>query len=465
MANYVLLERVQLSVSAASVTFSNIPQSGYTDLKIVVSGRNSAGTGSYNEFQLSFNGAPSGTAYTTRSLYSIGTSSGSLNGTSQPSIIPGATTSNGNTSNTFGNAEIYIANYLSSSSKSVSARSNSGSNTGTNGDIYMNETAGLWASSSPISSVVLTSSGSSFLPNSTFSIYGLAATGTSPAITPKATGGDIIQTNGTYWYHAFLSTGTFTPLTNLNAQILVVGGGGGGGGNIGAGGGAGAMTTFATTSSLSSDVPYICSIGAGGAGSTYSSDGSTGGTTSFAGAGFTTITALGGGFGSQSSAGGAGGSGGGGMSGGAGGAANGPNTNVGATGANAYPYYGAGGGGGATAAGTAGTASGSAVGGNGGQGYTISSIDSGLSSTNIFGSMTVIASGGGGSGVRPDSIGNSATGGTGGTGAGNGGYQGTIPTASTSFGSGGGGASWENYTNGDGSNGYQGLIIVRYTVA
>ncbi len=32
--NYVLLERTELAASAASVTFANIPQTGYTDLKI-----------------------------------------------------------------------------------------------------------------------------------------------------------------------------------------------------------------------------------------------------------------------------------------------------------------------------------------------------------------------------------------------------------------------------------------------
>jgi len=38
-ANYVLLERIELNASAASVVFNNIPQSGYTDLKIEMSVR------------------------------------------------------------------------------------------------------------------------------------------------------------------------------------------------------------------------------------------------------------------------------------------------------------------------------------------------------------------------------------------------------------------------------------------
>ena len=36
MANYILLERITVGAAgAASVTFNNIPQPGYTDLKIV----------------------------------------------------------------------------------------------------------------------------------------------------------------------------------------------------------------------------------------------------------------------------------------------------------------------------------------------------------------------------------------------------------------------------------------------
>jgi hypothetical protein len=33
------LERIELNATAASVTFANIPQTGYTDLKVVVSAR------------------------------------------------------------------------------------------------------------------------------------------------------------------------------------------------------------------------------------------------------------------------------------------------------------------------------------------------------------------------------------------------------------------------------------------
>lgn len=437
----------------SSIVFNNIPQT-YNDLKIIASGR---GTRNFetDDLVIRFNG--SSTNYSARRLFSGGGAPGSSATSDTLTDIRGFVPGSPTTTDVFGNNEFYIPNYTSSNNKAVHVYGG-GENNGLVS--YLGFTAGLWSSASAITSITMLANNGNLTEFSTFTLYGI----TRIPQGAKATGG-MIYDDSNYWYHAFTTTGPFTPNQALSAQILTVGGGGGGGGNIGAGGGAGAMTTFSSTSSLSSGVTYTCTIGAGGAGATTSANGANGGTTSFAGAGFSTITALGGGYGSQSSAGGNGGSGGGGGPSSpttSGGSPSGPNTFAGGGGNYSYPYYGAGGGGGATQAGTTGTGSGTAIGGNGGQGYAISAIDSALPATGIFGSMTVIASGGGGSGVRPDNINNSATGGTGGTGAGNGGYQGTNPTNATSYGSGGGGASWENYTNGDGTNGYQGIIIVRY---
>jgi hypothetical protein len=69
----------------------------------------------------------------------------------------------------------------------------------------------------------------SFVQNSTFYLYGVAKLGTTPAIVPYATGGDTIMTDGTYWYHTFVSSGTFTPQKAMSCDVLVVAGGGGGG--------------------------------------------------------------------------------------------------------------------------------------------------------------------------------------------------------------------------------------------
>ncbi len=114
------------------------------------------------------------------------------------------------TSNTFANAELYIPNYTSSNYKSASTDSVT-ENNATSALAIM--TAGLWSNTAAITSITLTpDSATNFVQYSTFSLYGLAAVGTTPVIAPKASGGNI-TTDGTYWIHTFLTTGAFVPQT------------------------------------------------------------------------------------------------------------------------------------------------------------------------------------------------------------------------------------------------------------
>lgn len=113
--NYILLERIELNASAASVTFSNIPQSGYTDLKVVTSARTSA---SDQNIKVTFNGTSS--SYSERWIYGSGSAAGSGSATTNGYFYIHYATHSSNTSNTFGNSEIYIPNYTSSNYKSVS---------------------------------------------------------------------------------------------------------------------------------------------------------------------------------------------------------------------------------------------------------------------------------------------------------------------------------------------------------
>jgi len=125
-----------------------------------------------------------------------------------------------------------------------------------------------------------------------------------------ATGGTITYKDG-YTIHTFTSgTTSFTPSVAGNVEVLVVGGGGGGGYDSGGGGGAGGVRTnsgFAVTPQT-----YNIIVGPGGNGSSGSQAGT--GTSSV----FSSITAVGGGYGgdgiagSGSPTGGNGGSGGGG---------------------------------------------------------------------------------------------------------------------------------------------------------
>ena len=446
--NYVLLETINLTQSAASVTFDNIPQTGYTDLKIVCSARsNRSSQGDY--IVLAFNGNT--TSYSAKIIEGYGT------GVSNDTFArcAGIMNSDTSTANVFGNNEIYIPNYTSSNFKSYSAEGVTENNSAV---AYQDLVAGLWSNTAAITSIVLSpNAGTSFFANSTFSLYGVAATGTTPVTAPKATGGNIVANDGTYWYHAFLTSGTFTPQTALTCDYLVVAGGGGGAGNRGGGGGAGGLLT--STYSATANTVFPVTIGARGNGNISDSSipATKGSDSSVFG-----VTAYGGGaavYGNQSFA--NGGSGAGGIeantTGGTGTSGQGRNGgNGGGTGTGGSGC--GGGGGGYTAAGS--NASSSVNAGNGGAGWTITST---FSPSGAFGSMTVLSSGGGGGAPF-------GTAGTGGTGAGNGG-SGTSSSSTgnggnaTSYGSGGGGGAYAGgYSGGLGGNGYQGVVVIRYAM-
>lgn len=286
------------------------------------------------------------------------------------------------------------------------------------------------------------------------------------------TGGNEINTVGSFKYHIFTGNGTFSTNVSKTVSICSIGGGGGGGTYTGGGGGAGELDLF--TSFTFTPGNYSISIGGPGAGSNSgSSNGGSGGTTTVISPSSTTlVTSLGGGGGGSqgTGAGFAGGSGGGGegVAPSSGGAANGSNTRAGGTGGNGGGFYGGGGGGGAT---TAGGNYSSQQAGAGGQGYTLTAIDSNLTSANFssFSGMTVVASGGGGAGGGGGSTGPSS-GGAGGTGGGNGGASNDAGSGTniagqvaTSYGSGGGAGGSQGVSR-PGAAGKSGLVIVRYAI-
>jgi hypothetical protein len=461
-ANYVLIGEQTVNVPVASVTFANIPQTGYTDLKVVMSARVS--TAAVQQVMIMvINSLTSG--YADKFLYGSGSAAGSSTfGTANAFIgdTPAATA----TANTFGNHEIYIPNYTSTIAKSWYVESVAE----TNGSAaFMELTAGYNSTTSAISNLQFAPSAGNFVEGTTFSLYGIAALNITPTVVPKASGGDIVVNDGTYWYHAFLSSGVFMPSSNLSCDTLVIAGGGGGGLNLGGGGGAGGLR-YATQSLVASG--YSVTVGAGGAGGVLGGAASSNGSNSV----LNTITSTGGGGGGDSAtdspaiqSGKAGGSGGGGTGyysdavnpGGAASPAG--QGNAGGSGpGNKTPPYGnasTGGGGGAGVQGTNG-GSGPWAGGAGGNGLsTYSSFGAAtLTGQNISGTYWY-AGGGGGSGLSGTT---QAAGGNGGGGLGgvDGGADSTVGSVNTG---GGGGGSRGNNTNG--KAGGSGIVIVRYTMA
>ena len=68
-ANYVLLEKITVGAAgASSVTFSNIPQTGYTDLALKVSVRTDRTGANTDNVRVRLNGDTS-SSYTVRALF------------------------------------------------------------------------------------------------------------------------------------------------------------------------------------------------------------------------------------------------------------------------------------------------------------------------------------------------------------------------------------------------------------
>ena len=452
--NYILLDRIELNASTTSVTFDNIPQTGYTDLKIVMSMRDDFASVSVNA-GVKLNGSTAN--FSGRTLFGTGSAANSSTTTNSFFFTVGTS----GTANTFSSSEMYIPNYTSSNFKSISVESAAESNTTT---VYSQMVAGLWSNTAAITSVsIYPLNATNFVANSTFSLYGLAAVGTTPAIAPKADGGNVIGTDGTYWYHAFLSNGTFTPQVNLTADVLTIAGGAGGGSRGGGGGGAGGLL-YSASSSLTNAIAYAVAIGAGGAAGTSSggSAGTAGGNSTFSGSGFTTLTAIGGGTGAGEGAlGGNGGSGGGSGSGYSGGSTgtgtSGQGTNGGASGGT---FNGGSGGGGASVAGSASSLTNAGSGGNGSSAYSAWGLAT-LTGQNV--SSTYYYAGGGGGGTQYLTGGNGGGYGGGGAGSANASSTGSAATINTGGGGGGGGANaGVGYA---GAAGGSGIVIIRYTVA
>lgn len=168
MANtYVAIAKINVgSGGASSIEFTSIPQT-YTDLLLKTSIRGNRSASENQAIELSFNGVTTNLSDRWIRLVDNALASGSENDKIQYGA-PGAS----NTASTFSNDEIYIPNYTSSNYKSVSI-DNVSENNGTNVFSYL--TAGLWSSTSAITSIKITAAnaGTSLLEYSNFYLYGI----------------------------------------------------------------------------------------------------------------------------------------------------------------------------------------------------------------------------------------------------------------------------------------------------
>jgi hypothetical protein len=145
MANMIPISTVTVgSGGVSTIVFNNIPQT-YTDLKLVLSTRDTS-TGVNDYPRIEFNGTSS--SQTLRALVGNGSTTSSYTDT----LIYAVSAGDGVTANTFGNTEFYIPNYAGSNNKSVSADGVSETNATT---VTVGLFAGLWSNTAPITSIVI----------------------------------------------------------------------------------------------------------------------------------------------------------------------------------------------------------------------------------------------------------------------------------------------------------------------
>jgi hypothetical protein len=168
---YTLISSNTLSSSAASVTFSAIPNT-YTDLVLRMSVRSDNGA-TFENPRVFLNGDTANN-YSYINLLSDGTgpTSGAGSNSGNGVFLIREGTGNTATSNTFSNTEIYIPNYLSTTSKQICSFGVSENNAtqgwiATASHLYRNSTSITLMSVNP-------QQGTVWLTGSSFYLYGIA---------------------------------------------------------------------------------------------------------------------------------------------------------------------------------------------------------------------------------------------------------------------------------------------------
>jgi hypothetical protein len=164
MATFFKIQTVTVgSGGASTIDFTNIPQT-YTDLKLVVSGRGTAvfNPGHYYDIK------PNGLNTNLSSKYLLGIGTSAVSGSYRPY---GYIAASDYTANVFGNNEHYIPNYASANHKSFSTDTVNETNAST---VYgLGFDAGLWSSTSAITSLTLTPGSGNFAQYTTATLYGI----------------------------------------------------------------------------------------------------------------------------------------------------------------------------------------------------------------------------------------------------------------------------------------------------
>lgn len=167
---YIPIASTTLTTSAASVTFSAIPQT-YTDLVLRISVRTNSAAAS-STLLMTFNNDTT-SLYSNTGLRGTGSATSSARGSSAANIAFAQVNANTSASNTFTSREIYIPSYTASQNKPVSVDNAHEDNETL---AYREVVAGLYRSTTAISELRVGFATIEFVSGSTFHLYGISNT-------------------------------------------------------------------------------------------------------------------------------------------------------------------------------------------------------------------------------------------------------------------------------------------------
>jgi hypothetical protein len=172
MANtFVKIETVTAGSAVASLNFTSIPQT-YTDLQVFISVRG-VSVAAFDQFLFTFNSNTS-SIYSYLQLQGYDNSASTGKATGQANISAGYVPAANATTSTFSNTQIYIPNYTSANSKSFGIEATQENNSATQSVLQLR--AGLFGSSTAISSMQCTLQNGNFAQYSSITLYGIKKT-------------------------------------------------------------------------------------------------------------------------------------------------------------------------------------------------------------------------------------------------------------------------------------------------
>lgn len=171
MANMIPISTVTVgSGGASTIEFNGIPQI-YTDLMLKISGRTSP-SGDLIDMQIraGFGSVDTASNYNYLELTAIPSASIIASGSGTNNRWNTIVNASSSTSNTFGSVELYIPNYTSSNSKSVSVDAITENNSNS---VQLRLQAWRWTGTSPINTITLTPASGTFSQYSSATLYGI----------------------------------------------------------------------------------------------------------------------------------------------------------------------------------------------------------------------------------------------------------------------------------------------------